>query len=212
MEATLFISSPLLYLPLSPILLHLLCLFSFFCPHLYSTFYFFAGLTSTCFALICFGPLMSSVLWMSFPLSPSPLYLLIFLSSPPSFFLCLPFIFYASSPLHLSSGPNSPITAGRNYAWKLIRRSFNNYPLMQLIDFPFQELSFLSPGSPALSPKLALPYYFIMFWVFFGQAMIEFVGAKTPRKKIQFTTYFSPVIFLLSVIFIGFMCTETFLN
>lgn len=83
----------------------------------------------------------------------SLLYPLVFLSFSlfPFYFQTLTFL--ASSPLHLSCGPNSPITAGRNYAWKLIRHSLNNYPLMQLIDFPFQELCFLSPGPAFLSPR-----------------------------------------------------------
>lgn len=87
-------------------------------------------------------------------------YLLLFFtiltSLPFCFFLLffnLFFIFFASLPLHLSCGPNSPITAGGNYAWKVIRCSLNNYPLMQLIDFSFQELCFLSPGSAFLSPS-----------------------------------------------------------
>lgn len=68
-------------------------------------------------------------------------------------FYFLNFIFLVSSSLNLSCAPNSPITAGRNYAWKPIRHSLNNYPFMQLIDFPFQELCFLSPGSAFLSPS-----------------------------------------------------------
>lgn len=79
----------------------------------------------------------------------------------------LSFIFSASSLLYFSCGPNSPITAGGNYAWKLIRCSLNNYPLMQLIDFPFQELCFLSPVSAFLSPQAGFPFEIHCFWAFF---------------------------------------------
>lgn len=133
----------------------LLCVFSFFIlSYLHSTFHIFSGLTFTSwsFALLPRSPnhlSPLSPLWISFLFT-------IHTSLPFCFFLIffhLFFIFFASLPLHLSCGPNSPITAGGNYAWKVIRCSLNNYPLMQLIDFSFQELCFLSPGSAFLSPS-----------------------------------------------------------
>lgn len=113
------------------------------------------------------------------------LYLLLSLSFPSLlfFFFFLSFVYLASSPLHLSCGLNSPITAGRNYAWKLIRRSLNNYPLMQLIDFPFQELCFFVSWFCFSPPRASFLILFNCVWVFFfGQVQVEFAGAKTPRK------------------------------
>lgn len=103
--------------------------------------------------LISTLPSTSSQVW---PLPPLLSTIHTSLSDDPTLFFLLlffnrSFISFASFPLHLSCGPNSPITAGGNYAWKVIRCSLNNYPLMQLIDFPFQELCFLSPGSAFLS-------------------------------------------------------------
>lgn len=147
--------------------------FPFFSPLFFFTFHsFFVSSAFSAMPLVYFllsSPLLYStfhcrsftLLSVLYPLNslyslffPSSLfYLPIFLSFPLFLFSPLSSIFFVSSHLYLSCGPNSPITAGRNYAWKLIRRSLNNYPLMHLIDFPFQELCFLSPGSAVLSPS-----------------------------------------------------------
>lgn len=160
-----------------------LLLFLHFSPLLYSALHFFWGSTFTFWSFSIFLLVLTThVLSLNF-CHPhfftccSP-----FLFPLSFFFFFLSFVYLASSPLHLSCGPNSPITAGRNYAWKLIRRSLNNYPLMQLIDFPFQELCFLSPGSAFPLLELAFSFHLTVFGSFFGQVQVEFVGAKTPRK------------------------------
>lgn len=178
-------------MPLSPILPPLLCLLFFLLFYLH-----FSTLLSTSSQLwpllppLPLGPNHLCPLSPGFPsllVSPSTLlYLLIFLSSLFLFFFpFLSFIVFASSPLHLSCGPSSPITAGGNYAWKLIRRSLNNYPLMQLIVFPFQELCFLFPGSAFLSPGWFSLFLFHCVWLFFGQAK--------KRKNFSPVQFFSPV-------------------
>lgn len=132
--------------PLSPILWLLLCLFDL----LHSS--------SPLNALIGLSFLSQSLTSSEFPFPHHPLSDASWYFSP--FFFSLSSFYLSVLPLHLSSGPNHPITAGRNYAWKLIRRSLNNYPLMQLIDFPFQELCFLSPGPPSsLSLSVCLYIY-----------------------------------------------------
>lgn len=158
-----------------------LLVFSLYSSYSFSSCLFFLPISSL--LLVSSAVFRSSPHACLLPMSPVPsalpflssllypligLFCLISLYSPPLSFIC-----FASSPRHLSCGPDSPITAGGNYGWKVIRRSLNNYPLMQLIDFPFQELCFLSPGSVFSSslPELAC-LFSAMFCIFWGQAKI----------------------------------------
>lgn len=98
------------------------------------------------------GPVLH--LLTCFPLFHSlPSFLLFFLSPSERQIFLPPSSSYSFTLAVFPCGPNSPKPAGRNYAWKLIRHSLNNYPLMQLIDFPFQELCFVFPAAASLSPS-----------------------------------------------------------